>query len=221
MAQVVVPDTFSLWGYNWDVRDGQRGINAWNKAGVTKDSRKDRLKFSLLDSDGLGAGVNLAQDLGYGVYQCVLIGRFDSTNPNFNVGAWLYNDKPTRQEQFELDYEHCQWGDQNRRDRIQLSVFSPDMSNVHIEDQKTFNPGSFEKHRITLTYLPNVVKVQADGWWMLNNDWKNYAYFEKNRVNEPGATFRVGAYYHTDKPLAKTALGVRIAYMDSFTFTKS
>lgn len=219
MAQIAVSDRFSLWGYEWDVRDGQRGINAWDKSGVTKDATKPRLKFSLTDSDGLGAGVNLAQDLGFGVYQTVMLGRFDSTNPNTNVGCWLYNDKPTRTEQFELDYEHCQWGDQNRPDRIQLSVFAPDMLSPRIEDQETFLPGSYEKHRITLTYLPSVVRVQADGWWALSNGWKNYAHFEKKRVSHHGATFRAGIYCMSDRFLPKTAHGVKIAYMDSFTFT--
>src|SRR5688572_25627588 len=110
LTQAAAAPQFTAFGYTWEPRNGVFGGFRQDASGVTVINGGQRIQIEPTATSG--AGIKLMQSLGFGVYEVSLTGRLDAINPNAFVGVWLYDDRANKPQNFELDYEFSQWGNQ-------------------------------------------------------------------------------------------------------------
>ena len=207
--------TFTAFGFSWEKRTGTLNGTRQDSTGVTFLSNG---KIQIEPVGASGAGVKLLQSLGFGVYEVSITGRLDALNPNAFVGIWLFDDRANRPQNFELDYEFSQWGNQNDYMRVLLTVGNAAGSGTP-EAQLRFPVRSFEKHKITLSYEAHVVRIKCDGWWEREQRWLNYGFLERFRTSASGATLRIGVNLLNGQYLPGSSIGNNRIVVDSVRFT--
>jgi hypothetical protein len=139
-------------------------------------------------NDGTSACIMTKDALGFGTYEVLLAGRIDGFDPNIVAAVWTHADaEPRVAGNVEVDFEVASWGDQNRRtNRVQLGVFVDSKKPMAVIDgvSRPLYPNvetgvpAYLYHRITLTQLPTLSRVKAEGWWEANQTWKDWAFAE-------------------------------------------
>lgn len=159
-----------------------RTDSIWSSKGVTKTSVSLTLK-------GSGSGVRF-DPLGYGTYVIEADFRPDMTCPGQYLAFWIRNDLAARVGNYENTLEYF-YEDPNAKTRILLTCFDDDDK---VLKQTKLPTNAFIRHRITLTYLPDVQRVKAEGYRDSDSRWVDYAFQECKRKAEPGATLRIGIW---------------------------
>lgn len=190
------------FGVDWQVRD-DTAFSPYRPENVTRyyaaspvDNLGNKLfpttrRIGLSAPEGTAACIMTPASLGFGTYEVYLIGRMDAFDPTVVSAVWTHHDfKPDIS--VEIDFEFSPWRDQNRtKDRIQLGVFVGG-KRVDAFPQRVFGASSYYYHRITLQQFPTISRVKAEGWWEINQTWKEYAQAEWAVKTPEMGQFKIG-----------------------------
>lgn len=232
----------SLFGYPWVIRSDTvpetqyrvENVKVFYQASPRANNGTPLFpttqRVSLVSPNDSSAMIATRDSLGWGTYEFLLSGRLDMYDPEVVQACWVHPDNAaTRVPGFvEPDSEVAAWGDQNRRERLMLGLFvdakkpmikRADGTEVQKYPDSRWPLGSYLHHRVTISQTPSRVVIVHAGWWIPNQEWKDYAWAAWDIPSTSIGVAKVGVWRKRPNMYPASASGPSRIVLAGFKFT--